>query len=272
LSAIALLCEIIAQGGKVSTATYGQHPEFKTLLRGGYVRESGVVRAVECLECDETHDAEIIFDAGRYGYACPEIGFVPVDRAEITAWQSDLSAIVTGIADAFACKRRRSAPVQGETWRIGKVASHGGDVSIYLHPALNGEREALDLMAALSREVRTPFRLILTSSGRLPIPDTKVVPLVDVVKLNLDLVGFAVLADPCDVVGAPRDRTGGAPNRYRDIVTPLIQSRTEEGTALEGRNEEAKAIQAILKARDSGANLPSLSSIKVYVTKSRAGQ
>ena len=271
MSAIALLCEIIALGGKAPATTYGQHPEFKTLLRGGYVRESGVVQAVECIECDETHDAEIIYDAGRYGYFCPDIGFVHVDRDEIATWQPDLSAIVAGLADAFDCKRRKSAPLKGATWRIGTVPSEGGDVSLYFHPSLQDERDAADLLAHLSREIRTSHRVILTTVGTLPIPDAKTALLADTVELNSDGAVFDALVDPRDIVGVHRKRVGGAPNRHKKTLDMLIQSRMNDGTSLSGRNEEAKAIRDILRERNPAGEQPSLPTIKRYVTDARGG-
>ena len=113
MTAIELLCEIVAQGGKASAATFSKQPGHQTLLRYGYVRESGVVQAVACYECEEPHDAEIVFEAGRYGYFCPEIGFVPVEPAMIAGLQPDLPAIVSRLADAFECNRRKTTPLHG---------------------------------------------------------------------------------------------------------------------------------------------------------------
>jgi len=269
LSAVALLCEIIAQQGKAAVLTYGKHPYLEALLRGGFVRRAGVVQSVVCLDCDSPHDAEIVYEKGGYGYFCPDLGFVPLERALIEAVVPDFPSIVGALADGLDCKRRKSTPVQGATWRIGVVASEGGDVSLYLHASLRGEEDVAGLMAALSREVRTPYRLILTANGVLPIPDAKTALLVDVAELHPDQGRFAVLTDPRDIVDAPRKRLGGAPNRHKETLVPLIQARIQNGSALQGRNEEAIAILDILRHRTPDAKLPSLPTIRRYLTEAR---
>ena len=271
MSAVALLCEIIEQGGKASASTYGRHPDFAALLKHGFVRKVGVVQSVACLDCDNPHDAEIIYDAGGYGYFCPELGFVPLARALIEAVQPALPAIVAGLADAFDCKRRKSTPLLGVTWRIGTVASEGGEVSLYLHPSLQGEQYVADLMAALSREVRSPYRLILTADSTPPIPNAQTALLADVVDFAPDRMGFAVLADPRDIVEAPRKKLGGAPNRHQRTLAPLIQSRMQNGTALPGRNAEAQAIRDILRQQNPDGQIPSLPTIKRYLSEARDG-
>lgn len=271
MSAVELLCEIIAQGRKGSATAYAMHPDFEMLLREGFVRKVGVVQSVACLECDTPHDAEIANQDGSYGFFCPELGYIQVARNLIEAVEPDFSTIVAGLADAFDCKRRKSTPLQGATWRIGTIASESGDVSLYLHPSLRGEQEAASLSAALSSEIRSPYRLILTAVGKSPIPDAKIASLADVLELHSEQTGFAVVADPRDIVEAPRKNPGGAPNRHKETLVPLIQSRMRDGSALPGRNEEAKAVLAILREQGIHAKLPSLSSVNDYVTKCRGG-
>ena len=237
----------------------------------GLVRKSGVVQSVACLECDILHEAEIVHDDGSYGYFCPELGFVVLARALIEAVEPDFSTIVAGLADALDCKHRKSTSLQGVTWRIGTVGSEDGNVSLYFHPSLQGEKDVEDLVSALSREVRSPYRLIMTARGKLPLPDAKTALLADVVEFHLDQGAFSLLADPRDIVEAPRKKIGGAPNQYKETLVPLIQSRMQKGSALEGRNEEAKAIRDILRNRNIVGGLPSLPTIKRYVTDARGG-
>ncbi|WP_108819912.1 hypothetical protein [Pseudovibrio sp. Alg231-02] len=270
--AIELLSEVIALGAKASAFTFRERPGFPELLRHGYIREMGFVQSVVCEECDWPHDAELVFDTNRYGYFCPTLGFLEPERASLTGLYTDLQAVVSGLANAFGCKRCKSSPVHGETWRIGALPSEGGDISLYLHPTLLDEKDAMAVLSALAREVSTPYSLVLTAAGTLPLPNTKTVLLSDVIGLAPDQSGFSVLSDPREIVEVPRKNPGGAPNRYKGILEPLIQSRIEDGSALLGRNEEAQAIQSILNSRDTIDKMPSLPSIKSYVTKARAGE
>jgi hypothetical protein len=96
-----------------------EHPALNGLLRGGHVVESGVVQSIACTECDTLHDAEIIYEQDRYGYYCPELGFIPVTRDRIRGLKPDLAMVVSGLADAMECRRRKKTPLQGETWRLG---------------------------------------------------------------------------------------------------------------------------------------------------------
>lgn len=272
MSAIDLLCEIIALKAKASAALYKHQPDFEALLREGFVQECGVGRSTVCFQCDDAHDAEIIHDGDKYGYYCPELGFVAVERDEITSLQPNMPRIVSGLADAFGCRRRKSTPLQGMTWRIGTVPSEGGDITLYFHPCLSDEQDALELSAALSREVKTAFRVILTAAGTLPLPYAKTALLTDVVELPADRSEFSVLADPHDIAGAPRRNPGGAPNRFQDLLVQILQSRVNDCIALKGRNAEAKAAREQFCHLYPNAKPPSLSSVQDYVTKFRSSQ
>ncbi len=269
MSAVGLLCEIIAQSGKASASAYAEHPDFETLSCSGFIRNAGVMQSVTCLDCDIVHDAEIVHENGRYGYFCPEIGFVAIPRAMIEAIKPDFPTIVAALADSFHCKRRKPTELRGATWRIGLVVYEASDVSLYLQPTLQSEQDVAKLMAALSQEVRSQHRLILTASGTLTIPDAKTALLSDVVEIQTVQPAFAVLTDPRDIVEAPRKRPGGAPNRYKEMLGSLIAARKQDGSALPGRNEEAKAILGILSDQKSSKKLPSLSTIQRYLTEMR---
>lgn len=267
-----LLCDLLAQRAKVSADHYQQYPECEPLERAGFVREQGIVRSLVCLECDTVHDAEIVHEGAQYGYFCPDLGFVQVERDKIRGLQTSLPEIIAGLAEAFDCNRRKTTPLQGATWRIGTVATEGGDITLYFHPCMIGAEDAADLTAALMRDIRTTYRVILTAAGTLQIPDAETALLSDAVEFDAKLLGFSASVDPRDIVQAPRKRQGGRPNRFKETLVPLIQSRIEDGSALSGRNEEAKAILAILQAQNSEADTPSLSSIKDYVTQYSTGQ
>lgn len=272
MSAVGTLCDVIAQGEKATIATYREESDFEAILCSGFVREQGVVQSIACLECDTTHDAEIIHEAGQYGYFCPDLGFVSVERDAISGLQPNISGIVSSLADAFGCRRRKSTPLQARTWRIGTVMCEGGDITLYFHPCLSDEQDASDLSAALSRDVKSAFRVILTAAGTLPLPNAKTALLKDVVDLDSDLSEFFPLVDPRDIAGAPRRNPGGAPNRFQDLLAQILQSRVNDYIALEGRNAEAKAVREQFCRIYPDTKPPSLSSVQDYVTKFRSSQ
>lgn len=269
---IELLCEIAAQRCKVAVRGYFREPVYSAILAHGFLENAGVIQSVSCLNCDATHEAEIVYHAGRDGYFCPEAGFVPVSSNEIGAIRASLPKIAAALANAFECHARKSSPVRGETWRVGKVGIEAGDIAIYFHPTLQTEGDAAEFSAALAQEPRSRYRLVLTATGALSVGDAVVVPLSEVVTLDLSVPKFRAVADLRDLVGAPRKNPGGAPNRYGQALFALITRRIEDGRALAGRNEEARAVLADFKQSNPQRHPPSLSSVQDYVSKVRAGQ
>ncbi len=272
MTAIDLLGEIIALRSKATAATYLHRPEFEALARRGLVREIGTVQSMVCLECDVTHDAEIIHDGGHYGYYCPDLGFTAVERDEIRGLLPDFPSIVSGLADAFNCRRRKSTPLQHQTWRIGTTACEAGDITLYFHPSLLDEQDATELSMALSRDIKSTFRVVLTGAGALPIPSVETVLLADVVEFDTTQAAFSVLVDPRVLVDAPRKNLGGAPNRFKDLLAPLILKRIENGAAVKGRNAEARALLETFCHEHPEIKPPSLSRVQDYVTEFRTGQ
>ncbi|MDX8347810.1 hypothetical protein SLH49_07415 [Cognatiyoonia sp. IB215446] len=269
---IKLLCEIVAQKGKVAASSYSRHPYFSALLAFGFLERAGAVQSVPCLNCDNPHNAEIVHHSGRDGFFCPEMGFIPVAEDEINAVRGNTLKIINALADAFDCRARKSSPVAGQTWRVGKAINEAGDITIYFHPTLRAERDATELSAALAQEPGSTYRLILSAAGKLKVAGTTTVPLLDVVELDVCGAGFRRVADLRDLVGAPRKNLGGAPNRYGETLSALIRQRIVDGSALDGRNEEARAVLSVFKQSNPLLNPPSLSSVQDYVTKVRAGQ
>ncbi len=269
---IELLCEIAAQRGKVAAFQYSQEPFFPALLAHGFFEMAGVLQSVTCLTCDTAHEAEIVHHSGSDGYFCPEAGFVPIPENEISAVRANLSKLIAGLANAFDCRARKTSPVSGETWRVGKVSSEAGDVAIYFRPTLQTEGDAKDLAAAFAQEARSTYRLVLTAAGALKVGSAKTVPFSEIVEFDLSGPEFRAVADLRDLVGAPRKNPGGAPNRYGQALSALIAQRIKDGTALAGRNEEARAVLADCKQSNPQRRPPSLSSVKDYVSKVRASQ
>lgn len=265
-----MLSEIIAQGSKARAASYRFRHGYNALLEGGYLRETGVVQAICCQECDDPHDAQIVFEGGQYGFYCSDLGFVPLSRGQASAVTPDISCLVAALADSFVTKRRKTSPLHGETWRIGAVETAGGNVSIYFHPRLDGEQDLGDLRSALAGEVKSPFRLVLTASGGLKFEDATAARLADVVEVDSETGTLTTTVDPGTIVGAPARRAGGRPNQFGEALAGIIRSRIESGTALQGRNEEAKAILEVLRLAAPNST-PSLSLIKSYLTNIRSG-
>ncbi len=269
---IELLCEIVAQKGKVAASLYSRHPCFSALLAFGFLERGGAVQSIPCLNCDNPHNVEIVHHSGRIGFFCPEMGFIPVAEGEINAVRANIAKIIDALTDTFDCRARKSSPVAGETWRVGKVSSEAGDIAIYFHPKLQTETDATDLAAALAQEPGSTYRLILSAAGTLQGAGSVTVSLSDVVELDVASSEFQSVSDLRDLVGAPRKNPGGAPNRYGETISALIMQRISEGSALAGRNEEARAVLNEFKRSNPHLKPPSVSSVQNYVSKVRAGQ
>lgn len=63
MTALSLLCDIIAQGGKASVAFYKGNLALTGLAHHEFLKKSGVVKSVVCNECDNPHAAPIVYEA-----------------------------------------------------------------------------------------------------------------------------------------------------------------------------------------------------------------
>jgi hypothetical protein len=271
LNALDLLAAMLAQRGRVQSVEYSSFPAYGDLIKAGLIEEAGVVSSMICDECDQPHDAKIVYEGTQYGYYCPELGFVSKPRSEVIAVQPNLGAFVSQIADALDCKRRKSSPLDKDTWRIGAVDSPAGDVVLYLHPTLQDARDIEDFQAALASEVKSPFGVVLTSSGTLTAPPFVTTQLDDVLSFDGKAGKFTMAADVRAIAGVPEQRTGGRPNDYRKPLNDLITLRVSQGRTLQGRNAEAKALQAEFAVQFPDIKCPSLPTVKSYVTEMRSG-
>lgn len=270
MSAVDLLANIICHGGKVCAATVGQDRDVSALLAIGLVHEAGVVSSVVCMDCENTHAAEVIFDAGAYGYFCHVLGLVKLERLDIAAIAPDLPALIENLAEAFGCARRRASPIHRKTWRIGAVKTDHGDITLYFQPRLRDAEDARELADALSHEIVSAWRIVVTACGQLPVPGAMTLPLAELVRLSTTGKSLDPAVDLRAITGVPTSAKTGAPNRFREKCMTLIKSRLRTGQAKGGRNEEAKAVHALLKS-DLGSDAPSLSTVKAYVTAARSG-
>lgn len=259
------------QGSKASANTFRPRAGFGALIRQELVQEVGLVQSLLCNECREAHDAEVIFENDHYGYFCPEIGFVPIDRAKLVGIEPVLQNLVAELADALECKRRKTSPIHGQTWRIGAVETDSGDLVIYFHPLLLDMQHISDFAAALRFEPRPAFGLVLTARGSLTAPGFETVQLDNLIELDPATDALRVMTDIRHLAGVPAKRSGGRPKTYGSELTDLIWLRVNQGIALSGLNEEAKAIHAVFCATFPEGKNPSLSTVKRRLTKFRGG-
>lgn len=271
MSATARLCEIITQGGKVSADFYGGDDDFAVLTHHGYLRELGVSASVVCDECDAPHSAPVVYDGERYGYFCPDLGFLTPDPARLTAFSPDIPKLIDRLADALECRQRKSSRIQGETWRIGAVQTDSATVMIYFHPTLETEDDARALQDALGREARSEWRLVVTAQGALPMAGLATVRLDDLAEIDIATGALRVLADPGVLAGLPRKNLGGRPAEHRDLLRPLIEGRIRDGVAVGGVNAEAGEVRDAFKAKYPNRPVPSASAIKRYIREARGG-
>ena len=269
--AIDLLCEIIAQDERVSVQAYQKRLGYAGLIRSGLLQEAGLIQSVVCLDCVSPHDAEVVHHGEDYGYWCPDLGFLRMDRSVLKGLEPDLTNLVVKLADAFECKRRKSAPIHRATWRIGAIETPAGDLAIYLHPRLQTGQDVQDVDAALRTQVRSAFTVILTAAGSLQVPGAVTVQLSETVELASDAASLIAAIDLCVAVGATPKSKGGAPNIFENRAKAIIASRARNGEALSGRNEEALAALDAFRQTHSGEPAPSLSSMRRYVSGVRSG-
>ena len=268
---ITLLCEIIAQRGKALAVTYRAQEGYHDLIRVGLVREAGVVQSIVCDVCDDPHDASVVFEDGQYGHYCPELGLAALERDQIVGVEADIGKLVDGLASALDCRRQKSTPIHGETWRVGVSDPDQWGVAIYLHPRLQDATDLQDFEAALRREVASPCTVALTACGSLATSASQTVNLADVVDLDPVTGALVVISDLFAIAGVRPERKGGAPNRFRAEVKVLIAERERNGRTLPGTNKEAKAIISDFSERFPSAKAPSLATVKRYMQEFETG-
>jgi len=257
-----IFAQLVAQRGKLLARSYSQYPAYDKLIQAGLIAETGVVSSIVCGECDQPHDAEIVYQDSQYGYFCPDLGFRQAHRAEIVSVEPKIAAFVAQIADHQDCKRRKSTPISGETWRVGALETAAGDVALYFQPTMLDAKDVHAVENAFNGEIKSAFGIILTSAGTLSVPPYITVSLRDALRFDPETGSFIVDADLRSIVGVPENRTGGRPSEYKDTLIKLIASRANAETAL---------ILAEFKARFPNQNAPSLPTINRYVSKARAG-
>lgn len=270
MSAAARLSDVVAQGGKVS-AKFDGDDDFRALVRHRYLREAGVLASIVCDECDAPHSAPVVHQEDRYGYCCPDLGFLTLDPAQLAAFSPDIPRLIDHLADALGCRQRKSSSVYGETWRIGAVQTETATVMLYFHPTLETEGDARTLGDALGREARSEWRLVVTAQGALPMPGLATVRLDEFVEIDIATGELSVVADLAYLAGVPRKNLGGRPAEHGKMLKPLIESRICEGVAVEGVNAEADEVRNAFTSKYPDRPIPSESAIKRYIRQARGG-
>ena len=271
MSAATRLCDVIAQGGKVSAEFDGGDDGFAVLARHGYLREAGVLASVVCDECDVPHSAPVVYEMDGYGYFCPDLGFQTLDIAKFAAFLPDIPKLVDRIAGALDCRRRKSSSIYGETWRVGAAQTDVATVMLYFHPTLETEDDVRALHDAMGREARSEWRLVVTAQGALPIADLATVRLDEFVEIDITTGELRVFADPGFIAGVPRKNPGGRPSALGDLLRSLIEGRIRDGLVVESINAEAVQVRDAFASRYPDRPAPSDSTIKRYIRVSRGG-
>lgn len=271
MSATAQLCEIIAQGGKVSAGFFEGDDGFAGLVSHGYLRKAGVLASVVCDDCEAPHSAPVAYEGERYGYYCPDLGFLTLDPARLAVFSPDVPKLIERLAYALGCRQRKLSSIHGETWRIGTVQTDAATVMIYFHPTFETEGDARALLDALGREARSEWRLVVTAQGAMPMADLATVRLDDLVEIDIMTGALRVIADPGVLAGLPRKNLGGRPAEHGDLLKPLIESRIREGAAVEGVNAEANEVRDAFTSKYPDRPIPSESAIKRYIRQARGG-
>lgn len=269
MNALGLLCAVIAAGGKPAASDYRGRPGYAALLQHGFLHEVGIVSSLVCDECDAPHSGPVVFEDGRYGYHCPDLGFVRLGQARIQALRADAGQLVGALADTIGCKRRKQSPVHGQTWRIGAPEAEAGELMVYFHAKLQSEEDARDFLDALSREVREKWRLVVTAAGTMQIAGARAVRLDDLAELDHETGALRILAAPADIVGMPRKNSGGRPSTHGHLLKPLIKRRIQTGEAVESVNAEFREVRSAFQAAYPNHPPPSESAIKRYIRDAR---
>lgn len=271
MDAIRLSSELVAQRHKTAAGAYLSLPAYQQLKQAGFVEDAGVVQSTQCDDCDSPHDAEVVFEGDTYGYYCPDLGFVAKDRLELVAVQFNISGFVENLANDLNCKRRKSSPVSGSTWRVGAIETHAGDISIYFHPILRDANDLLDLETALAKEARSSFGIVLTASGSISVAPFVTVALENCVSFDETNNQFCFDVEIEKMVGVPQIKTGGRPNIYKANIEKIMIARSRDGRSEQGRNAETEGILDEYQNHFPTEPVPSKSVVNRYVTRIRAG-
>ncbi len=272
MSAVDLLCEIIASQGKVAARVYRDKVGYASLAQSGLIDNDGLALSIVCYECDNFHLASVEFEENEFCYYCQEFGLISVDKSELTAISPNIPNLIEGIANAIGCKHRKTHAIYNETWRIGKLETVAGDLAIYFHPQLIDHCDYLALETALSLDrIGASHRVVLTARGVLPFPFSKTVRLADAFDIDMEVNQITLTADMFALAGIKAKSTGGRPNAYKRKLRRLIEARASSNTALPTIKGEARALIMDYETNYPNEKAPSTSTAKRYLHDFRLG-
>lgn len=271
MNAVSLLCDIMGQAGKVAARADRDDARFGALLDAGLLEDDGLVQSVLCENCDVPHDAEIHFEGGSYGYFCPELGFVSVERADLVAIRPNLAVLVEQLHAALGCSQGGISQLGLQTWRVGLADTPGGRAVVYFHTCLQTDDDLVSLGNALRAEIRRDYVLVVSAAGHLPYRDASTCNLAQMVQIDLGSARLRKIVSVAEAVRAPPRPTGGRPSAYSERFHELLAERAAQGVAQKGRNEEAKAALLEYGRRYPHETAPKLSTVKAYVSGFRGG-
>lgn len=261
MDAARLLTALVAQKGRVAVAQIGTPESLKRLIDVGFVRECGVVQSVLCDECDHPHDSKIVFADGRYGIFCPDLGFVAKSRSDLVAIEPDIGRLVAWLGDHLGCRRTKSTPIHGNTWRVGLISTQASDVIVYIHPAMRDASDLQSVKDAMARETKAQFGVVLTADGALSVSPFQTLRLDECMFFDEGTGQFVIDIDLTESAGAPQQRTGGRPSPYHANLVKIIANRKAAGETLSGVNAEQRAIKASYSILHPNAPVPSKTTI-----------
>lgn len=271
MDAVELFVTLITQRGGVRANEYSRHSAYNHLIKAGLIEETGVVPSLVCDECHFPHDANIVYERELYGFYCPDLGFVPKARSELIAVIANIDKFVSNLAEYLEVQRRKSTPILGDIWRVGVLSSFKSDLVVYFCPTLQDAKDLEACKAALGREVKASYGIILTALGTLELPPYKTVVLNEAMSFDAVTKAFILDLDLFKMAGVPAPQVGGRPSPYAKDLEVLIEQREKSGITLDGRNEEAKAVLIGFKMQSPNKKPPSLSTVKRYISEFRSG-
>ncbi|MFK7945448.1 MAG: hypothetical protein AB8B85_21420 [Paracoccaceae bacterium] len=230
--------------------------------------------SVLCDACDLDHTSRIISDSAtdRIGWHCPEAGFVPATNADLQAVRFNPGRLVTLIADALDCRRRRSQPlIDTSLWRVGSFEYANEVVSLYLALRLHDIEAVNATSEKLSSEPGLHRGLLLTpnisGAAGISIARCRIAALEELISFeDGELVADQDRA--AGLAGVEVRLSGGRPGhpRRREAET-LIRARIAKGELKSSKRAEARAIKQMM-----GKGAPGETTLIGMITEERGDQ
>ena len=94
-------------------------------------------------------------------------------------------------------------PILAQTRRVGVVSSPTADVAVYFQPTMGDGSDLRQFAAAITRETKAQFGIVIIAHGDLDHPPCKTLNLSDCLELDPETGDFDLTIDLLRVVGAP---------------------------------------------------------------------